>query len=822
MFLHDLRYAVRQSWKSPRFTLTAVLTFALGIGATTAIFSLVEGILLRPLPFRNPDRLVLLGDRLQEDGGVGVTAREIATYAKATSAFSSIGGYIESTYELTGDADPEQVHAARFTAGVFTTLGVGPILGRVFTEKEDDDHQPVAVISYALWLNRYHRDRNVLGKAIVLDRKVYSIIGVMPRGFEFPLQAGRLEQAQLWVPLSLTPEELSEANAGAWYYQMVGRLKDGVSTQHGAQDVARVAKQITRALPAAQSAIPLRGDVIPLRELEVEDVRPVLRSLFLAVTVVLLIACVNVAGLLLVRAIRRRREYAVRLALGARSGRILRETIFEGLILSCCGGLLGLAFAAVAIRSALQLLPESMPRIDSISMDVGVAGFAFAVALLSGVVASLAPAFAALRTNVSQSLKEGATSGTAASSHTWLRSALVVSEIAVALVLLTISGAFLRSFQKMRAVDPGFRPDHVLVARYQLPLKQYSTENSAEMFSRQVVEKISSKPGVLAAAVSSAIPGGSGFAETAYTIEGQPSDGWKLKFAMYGILYGDYFQAMKIPLLDGRYFTAEDRADALPVIIVNLSMAKRCWPGQRAIGKRMHAGTPKRVLPWATVVGVVADTRMGSRDEPSDEQWYVPAQQPATLYGSDFNGRLTSSPGGYITFRSTLPPEVMVHTLRATVAEIDPLLALEQPEPMTEVISNVEAPRRFNTDLITAFALGALVLAITGIYAVVAFSVALRAQEIAIRMALGEQRGGIRKLVLGSAAKLAFIGCVIGVLGSVATSRLVSSFLFEVSATDPWIYAASVGLMIVVTLLASAVPASRAAAADPNVLLRAG
>lgn len=820
MFLHDLRFAIRQALKSPKFSLTAVLIFALGIGATTAIFSLVEGILLRPLPFSDPNRLVVLGDRLQENGGVGVTAREIATYTKATSAFSSTGGYIPVTYEVSGDANPEQVHAARFTAGVFTALGMRPMLGRVFSEKEEEDHQPLAVISYALWSNRYHRDRNVLGKPIVLDRKIYSIIGVMPRGFEFPLQAGRLEQAQLWVPMSLTADELSEEHAGAWFYQMIARLKDGVSPRQGAQDAARVARQIARDLPAAQSAIPIRGDVIPLRELEVEDVRPVLRTLFLAVSIVLLIACVNVAGLLLVRAIRRRREYAVRLALGARSSRILRETIFEGLILSCSGGLLGLAFAAAAIRTALQLLPDSMPRIDSISIDVGVVGFAFAVALLSGVVSSLAPAFAALRTNVSQSLKEGGTAGTAASSHTRLRSFLVVSEIAVALVLLTTSGAFLRSFQKMRAVDPGFRPDHVLVARYQLPLEQYSTENSAEIFSRQVVEKISSKPGILASGITTALPATS-FAENAYTIEGQPSDSWKLQFAIYGTVYGEYFQAMKIPLLDGRYFTPDDRSNSPAVVIVNQSMAKHCWPGQRAIGKRMHAGPPKNPLPWATVVGVVADIKMGSRDEPGDDQWYVPAEQPATLFGSHFNGGLAASAWGYVAFRSVLPPGQMVHTLRATVAEVDPLLALEQPQPMTDVISNAEAPRRFNTDLITAFAIGALVLAVTGIYAVVAFSVTLRSQEIAIRMALGEQRSGIARLVLISAAKLALLGCGFGLLGSLAASRMVSSFLFQVSATEPLIYGAAIALMILMTLLAAAVPASRAARADPNTLLRA-
>ena len=820
MLTQDLRFAVRQAWKTPGFTLAAVLTFALGIGATTAIFSLVEGILLRPLPFQDPDCLVLLGDRLQEEGGVGVTAREIDTYAKATSAFSSTGGYISNTFEISGHATPEQVYAARFTAGVFSTLGVRPLIGRVFSEREERDHQPLVVISYSLWSNRYHRNRDVLGKPLMLDRKIYSIIGVMPRSFEFPLQAGRLEQAQLWVPLSLTPEELSDAHSGAWFYQIVARLKDGVSVRQGAEEAARVSRQIWRDLPVAQSAVPLRGDVTPLRQLEVEDVRPMLRTLFLAVSIVLLIACVNVAGLLLVRAIRRRREYAVRLALGSRPAVILRETLLEGLVLSGCGGLLGLAFAAIAIRAALHLLPDSMPRVDSISIDGGVAGFALVIAVISGGLSSVAPAFAALRTNVSQSLKEGSQSGTAASSHTWLRSALVVSEIAIALVLLTVSGAFLRSFQKMRAVDPGFRPDHVVVAGYQLPLQQYSTQSSAEVFSHAVMEKLSSKPGIVAAAITSSSPGGA-YPETAYTMDGQSMDNWKMKFAMYTTVYGDYFQAMRIPLLDGRYFTADDRADTRPVIIVNLSMAKHCWPGERAIGKRMHAGTPKNPLPWATVVGVVADTKMGSRDEPNDEQWYVPAEQPQTLLGRDFKGQLTGSTGGYITFRSALPPEQMVHTLRGTVAEVDPLLALEQPQPMIDAISNAEAPRRFNTDLITAFALAALVLAITGIYAVVAFSVAQRTQEIAIRMALGAQRSGIRRLVLLAATRLALLGCVIGVIGSLAASRLVSSFLFEVSATDPVIYGAAAGLMMLVALLASALPASRAAAADPNTLLRA-
>jgi predicted permease len=454
-----------------------------------------------------------------------------------------------------------------------------------------------------------------------------------------------------------------------------------------------------------------------------------------------------------------------------------------------------------------------------------VAGFALLLAMITGALCSVAPAFAALRTNLTENLKEGMRSGTGSSSHAWLRSALVVSEIAIALTLLTISGAFLRSFQKMRAVDPGFRPDHVLVASYQLPLQQYSTNASVDSFNQAVIDKLSSKPGVVSAGLTNALPATDFIAKAAYTIEGEPAANWKLKFAMFAITDGDYFRAMSIPLVEGRYFTDDDRSNSPLVVMVNQSMAAHCWPGQRAVGRRMHVGNPQKGLPWATVVGIVADTKMGSRDEPSDDQWYTPARQPATLFGADdgskSSGKRTESAGGYITLRSAMPPEQMIQTLRLTVAEIDPLLALQQMQPMDAVISNVEAPRRFNTDLITAFALGALLLAITGIYAVVAFSVSLRTQEIAVRMALGAQRNGIARLVLISSARLALVGCGIGVLGSLAVSRMVSSFLFDVSATDPMIYAAGVLIMMLLALLASALPAMRAASADPMTALRA-
>jgi predicted permease len=806
----NVRFAFRHLRRTPAFTLTVVLTLALGIGATTAIFSLVEGVLLRPLTFQDADRLVLLGDHLGGGPGISVRAREIETYTLATGAFSSLGGYITTSFELSGGAQPEQINAARLNSQMFPTVGVQPILGRVFTPQEDSARQPVAMISYALWTEHYNRDPHVLGASIMLDRRPYSVIGVMPRDFEFPLQLGRLYHAQLWVPLSLSPDELSDQHSGFWGYHMIARLKDGVSLSQAAQDADRVAHQIMHDFPATMSAIQIQGDVRPLRETAVADVRPVLQMLFLAVAIVLLIACVNVSSLLLVRAIRRRREYAVRVAIGASSSRIIRESLVEGLLLSMAGGLLGLVFAVIAIRTTLHLMPDSMPRIDSVSMNPIVAAFALVVAVAAGVLCSLAPAFAALRINLIESLKEGAQIGGNAS-HTWLRSALVVSEVAIALVLLTLSGVFLRSLQKMQEVDPGFRAEHALIAGYQLPLAQYPTT--------AFVDQLSSKPGVIAVAISNAVAASDVSPRSAFTVEGVSADHWKLKFAAFTSVYGDYFGAMGIPLLEGRTFTTHDDSNAPPVVIVNQSMARDCWPGQSAIGKRMHVGNPRKELPWAAVIGVVADTKM-PRDVPSIDQWYTPMDQPATLYGSGTPGNLSGPPSGYITMRSGLDPQYMIQTLRSTIAEIDPLLALQEVRPVTDAVSAIEAPRHFNTDLITAFALGALLLAITGIYAVMTFSVSQRTQEIAIRMTLGAHRAGIAKLVLVSGVRLTLLGCGLGVLGSLAVSRLVSSFLFGVSATDPLIYILCVLITMIMALLASTLPASRASSANPMDALR--
>ena len=379
----------------------------------------------------------------------------------------------------------------------------------------------------------------------------------------------------------------------------------------------------------------------------------------------------------------------------------------------------------------------------------------------------------------------------------------------------------MQSFEKMRSVDPGFQPEHLLVAGYQLPMTRYSTFASAELFHHAVVERLEDKPQIAAVGLTNSLPASGFTGQAAYTIEGAPAASWKLTFASFGTVSGDYFPAMGIPLLEGRYFTPSDRANTPLVVIVNSSMAKHCWPGQTVIGKRMHVGNPKKGYPWATVVGVVTDTKLGARDEPSGEQWYAPDAQPATLFGNDVAEALLQPASGYIVVRSVLPPEQMIGTLRTAVAEIDPLLVLRDVKSMGEVMANIEAPRRFNTDLITAFAGGALLLAITGIYAVVAFSVSQRTHEIAIRMAVGAQRTGIARLVLVSGIKLALLGCGIGILGSMAASRVVIAFLFDVSAIDPFTYAASVALMLLVALLASAQPAIRAASSNPIHALRA-
>src|SRR5215472_11830685 len=524
MSFQDVRIAVRHLLKSPSFTITAVLMLAVGIGATTAVFSIVEAVLLRPLPFPQSDRLVSLADILQGanvngNGEAGVTAPEIRTYIRDTHSYESLGGYQPAGFELSGVGEPAQVNATRMTAGVFSALGVAPLTGRFFTQQEDDQHQLVAVVSYSLWQNRMDGDRNVLGSKILLDRKPYVVIGVMPRNFEFPLAPGHLNSAELWVPMNFTPQEIGPTGAAGWNFSMVGRLKPGVTAIQAQQDAERVAQDIMRNFPSFIASLHIRAAVKSLHEETVYQARQLVRILFMAVAVVLLIACANLAGLLLVRAIRRRREIAMRLALGAGAWALLRQSVLESLVLSVSGGVLGLTLAAIGLRVGVSRLPETMPRVAEINLDWKVILFAIGLSLITGIACGLAPAFAALRTNANETLKEGGRTGSAGG-HSWLRAALVVGEIATALVLLAAAGLLLRSFEKMRTVNLGYRPDHVLVAGYSLPQKQYASQAAADTFNHELLLRLQQLPGVKYAGITSFLPATGSNSNSTFVAEG--------------------------------------------------------------------------------------------------------------------------------------------------------------------------------------------------------------------------------------------------------------------------------------------------------------
>jgi len=826
-FFQDLKIAVRHLSKSPGFAATAILMLALAIGATTAIFSLVEGVLLRPLPFTEPNRLVVLSDILKGlDTGsgnneAGVTAPDIRNYTRDTHSFSSLGGYHSTSYELSGAGEPANVNAARMSSGIFPALAVQPLLGRFFTQQEDDQHQQVLVLSYATWQTRFQGDPNILGRKVLLDRKPYLVIGVMPHNFEFPLVPGHLNRSEFWVPISFEPEELG-TGAASWNFEMVGRLKPGVTISQAVEDANLVAKETVRNYPAFMAGFSITSIIRPLDEETVEEARPLIRTLFLAVAVVLLIACANLAGLLLVRSIRRRREIAVRLALGATASTLLWQAILESLVLSVTGGVLGLVLAAIALRVGIQALPETLPRLNEIGLDWPVVAFALGLAVVTGVVCGLAPAFAAIRTSVNDTLKEGGRTGTSGGGHARLRSALVISEIAVALVLLAASGLLLRSFEKMRQVDLGFQPDHTLVASYSLPKKQYENQTAVNEFSHQLLARLQALPGVKSVGFTTFLPASGNNSSSAFVAEGHilPASAGGLDLGTSVAVQGDYFRAMGIPLLQGRLFTPDDNATQPASIIVNHMLAQQSWPNQSPIGKRFRIGSENMQTPWATVVGEVADVKENSPDLPLKQQYYVPVEQQEEMAGSLGSPTDISGDGGYIVVRTAMAPEQMENVLRSTVHSIDPQLPLTQVQSMEHALSDTEAPRRFNTALISSFAAIAVLLAVLGIYSVIAFSVALRVQEMAIRMALGSQRAGIVRLVVISGAKLALIGCAIGLAGALAASRLLKTFLFGVSAFDPVVLTVATLSLLLLALAASLLPASRAASVDLTQALR--
>jgi predicted permease len=815
--MSEIRYAARRLLKSPGFALTAVLMLALGIGATTSVFSVLDAVLLRPLPFRDPSRLVLIKENVNKlTDHLNLPAPDVLTFAQQSKAFEQVGGFERDDVELSGSGEPVRLASARITAAVLPALGATPLLGRSFTTDEDDHGRQVVLLSYSLWKGRFHGDPNVLGRRLDINRKPYVVIGVMPADFEFPMVPGRLRQTQLWIPMSFTPQERAD-NGDNFQYGAVARIRPGVTFAQAALDANRVAATIQAEYPASMD-IMVSASLVPLQDDAVAQSRPLLRVLFGAVTVVLLIACANLAGLLLVRGVRRRREIAVRQALGASGGALLRYSMMESLLVSLTGGAAGMFLAWAGLRWWISLLPDSLPRINEVRLSWEVCLFALAVTIGTGILCGLAPGLSALRSSPNESLKEGART---VAGHARLRSVLVVGEIATALMLVTGAGLLLRSFERMSAVDPGFEPAHVLAGSFDLPAERYQTQPQVNSFQEELLRRLKALPGVKSAALATNLPMAEPTSTRFFVPEGyHPPAGSSYAVESHAYVVGDYLQTMNIPLLRGRYLNADDNADAPLVVVVSKELAERYWPHRDPIGKRIHWGVDDNVLPWLTVVGEVANTKQGPLDSQAWPQVYEPLEQYGRSFGSDSNAPGVHGGSMRIAVRTAGDPRNLETAVQRAVWSLDPRLAVSNMQTMQQAIRESEAPRRFNTAVLTAFALGAMLLAALGIYGVIAFSVAQRTQEIAVRMALGAQPVGVLRLVIGSGARLALAGSLLGLAGAASVTRLLQSLLFHVSPFDPVVFAAGAASVLLLALLASFLPARRAAAIEPMEALR--
>jgi putative ABC transport system permease protein len=746
----------------------------------------------------------------------------VLTLERDTRAFSQIGGYCyPTTIELSGAGKPSQILFARLTASLLAALDISPMLGRVYTQQEDDEGQSVVIISAPLWRSRFQQDPRIIGRKIDLDRKPYTIIGVMPAEFAFPLLPGKLNQVQLWVPMSFTAHEKADYGDN-FDYAVVGRMKPGVILEQARQETDRVVQQIQATYPP-QYGIHLSGIVESMKRNTVDKARPLLRVLSAAVMMVQLIACANLAGLLLVRAGRRRREIAMRLALGAKRSSLLRHAALESLLLSLSGCFLGTLMAAVTLRSLVNWLPETLPRLNEIGLNWAAVAFAVALALVTGLLCGLAPAVTAMRTPANCALKGGGPTGSVASGHARLRSALVIGEIAIALVLLTGAGLLFRSFERLSTVDPGFRPEQLVTGVVNLPEQQYATREQIDSFHRELLARLQALPGVRSAALGTALPIADPTSRRAFVVEGSPTGG-PINLESHTYVVGDYLRAMGIPLVAGRYLNEDDTDTAPLVIVVNHTLAEHYWPGQNPIGRRMKWGTDANSsIPWMTVVGEVGDTKQGSLEAPYMAQAYAPLSQRVSSFGTMATRFPVATVGRDFRFalRSAIPPEQMQKSIEQAVWSLDRHLAVTHMQTMEQAMSDSEAPRRFSTTVFAAFATAAMLLAILGIYGVTAFSVLQRTQEMAIRMAMGAQRMNVIRLVLGTGAKLAGAGSLIGFVIALAESRLIRSLLFGVSPFDPPAIAAAIGCVLLLALLASFLPAYRAASIDPIRALRA-
>ena len=796
----DLKFAVRMLVKSPGFTFVAVLTLALGIGANTAIFSIVNAVLLRPLPFKDSAQLVRLRETHKNVGNVSVSYPDFLDWREQSHSFVAMAVVNNVGFNLSGIAQPENIGGYAVSPNFLGLVGVRPVLGRDFLPSEEKPGTaPVVLLSYQLWQSHLGGDPAVIGRSITLDGRSYSIVGVLPAAFRF------LDRSDVLIPIGAVAAGMTERGERG-DMDVVGRLSPGVPLSRAGIEMNTIAARLANQYP--QSNYGFGAHLESFREAFTGDTRLAVLVLFGAVVFVLLIACVNVANLFLVRGAARAREIALRLAFGASRSRVVRQMLTESLVLAVCGGVLGVVLGAWGISGLGYLLPADSVHTMGVRMDLSVLLFAAAMIVLVTFAFGLIPALQATRPDLHETLKDGGRSATSTSARHRLRGALAIAETALALVLLVGAGLMLKSLYHLIQVSPGFEPARVLSMEMDLRTDHYSEEPAILNFWQQVLDRVRTIPGVESAAVGTVVPLTGNHSRSDVTIEGLPTPGpGEYPHPDYHVISSTYISAMGIPLLRGRAFTDADNEGAPLVGLVNATMARRFWTDGNPVGKRILRGHPGGDGKWVTIVGVVADTKLYGLDNPARLEVYYPyRQQPE----SDMN----------LVVRSAVDPASLTSAIRAAVAAIDKDQPVFDVQTMQQRVDDSISTRRLTLVLLGIFSALALILAAIGIYGVMAYSVALRTQEIGIRMALGAQQRDVLRLVLGQGARIAFFGLAIGLAAATALARLLSSLLFSVSSSDPITFASVTVLLVAVALLACYLPARRALRVDPIIALR--
>jgi predicted permease len=808
--MQDVKYGIRMLVKNPGFTAIAILTLALGIGANTAIFSVVNSVLLRPLPFPDPDRLVTIWgthSKLNETTRA-LSYPDIADLQSQNTAFENVAAYDESSVTLTGSGEPLHLNSARVNANMFSLLRVAPILGRAFAPGEDRAGNYVTILSHSLWKSQFHGDPSVIGRSVAIDGRSYTIVGVMPPGFAFPLDS---DPPQLWTTYSAlaTPtngQKSGTEERGSHFLAAIARVKTGVTMEQANQDTQLLGQRLAKQYTDTNKYLGLRAE--PALGALVGDVRAQLYILLGAVALVLLIGCANVANLLLARATGRRREIAIRAAMGASRGRIVRQLLIESGILSIAGGACGLVVAVWGTEFFARLAADQIPRLAGVGIDGSVLAFTLGASILTGIVFGLAPALQLSRLELTETLKESGRGAGQSSRQNRSRSLLVASEMTLAVILLTGAGLLIKSLSKLENVNPGFNPHGVISYVVDLPDPRYPKSEQAEAFFRQLFEQVRAIPGVDSASGTIPLPLSDDAIRTSYQIEGRPvsaSDEPHVHFRAIGL---EYFQTMGIPLLKGRDFNDGDGSEKTSVIIVNKEFVAQAFPGENPIGKHIKPGVGSEGKePWREIVGVVGDVKHQALNRADTPECYVPEGQIG--FGSMYG-----------VVRTSLPPSSLIPMIREQVKAIDKDVPIYHVKSMDDYVAESVALPRLDSTLLGIFAGLALVLAVVGIYGVMSYGVAQRTNEIGVRMTLGAQRADVVRLVLSQGLGIAVAGVAVGIVGALGATQLLSKILFGVSPADPLTFAEVAVALVACALVACYIPAWRATKVDPMVALR--